>query len=65
MTEGLIKMWLSFIAMGLMFFAVFGTVFARKKLTGVIQKIVLVITFISIIFAGIIIFLLVINVPTV
>lgn len=65
MTEGLMKMWVSFIAMGLMFFAVFGSIFARKKLKGIIQKIVLGITFICIIFAGIIILLLVVNVPTV
>ncbi|MCT8138882.1 DUF2768 domain-containing protein [Anaerobacillus sp. CMMVII] len=65
MTEGLLKMWVSFIAMGLMFFAVFGSVFARKKLSGIFQKIVLGIAFICIVFAGIIILLLVVNVPTV
>lgn len=65
MTDGLIKMWISFIAMGLMFFAVLGSVFARKKLTGILQKIVLGIVFIMIVISFFIIFLLVINVPTV
>lgn len=64
MSEGLFKMYVSFVAMGLMFIAVFGSVFARRKLTGIFQKIVLSIAFICIILAGFLILLIVINVPT-
>ncbi len=64
MSESLMKMWVSFIAMGLMFIAVFGSHFARQKLSGILQKIILGISFICIVFAGIIILLIVVNVPT-
>lgn len=64
MSEGLFKMYVSFVAMVLMFIAVFGTIIAREKLTGIFQKIILSITFICMILAGFLIFLIVINVPT-
>lgn len=63
MSEGLVKMYVTFITMGLMFFAVFGSMIARKKLTGIIQNIVLVISFICLVLAGFLIFLIVFNVP--
>lgn len=65
MSEGLIKMFVSLITMALMFIAVFGTVFARTKLSGIPQKIVLVISFLCIIFSGFFILLIVLNVPAV
>jgi hypothetical protein len=65
MSEGLIKMYVTFITMGLMFFAVFGTIIARQKLSGIIQKIVLTIAFLCIILSGFLILLIVLNIPTV
>lgn len=64
MSEGLVKMYITFITMGLMFFSVFGSIIARKKLKGVLQKIVLGIAFICLIFAGLFMILIVFNVPT-
>ncbi len=65
MSEGLIKMYITFITMGLMFFAVIGSYVARQKLRGIIQKIVLSIAFICMILAGFLILLIVFNVPAV
>ncbi len=63
MSAGLIKMYVTFMTMGLMFFAVLSSVFARQKLTGILQTIVLVIAFICIILAGVLIILLVLDIP--
>lgn len=65
MSPGLIKMYVTFITMGLMFFAVIGSIVARQKLSGIFQKIVLGISFICMILAGFLIFLIVFNVPAV
>ncbi|OIJ15863.1 hypothetical protein BKP35_02405 [Anaerobacillus arseniciselenatis] len=65
MSEGLIKMYVTFITMGLMFFAVVGSYVAREKLKGIMQKIVLFFAFICMIFAGFLILLIVFNVPAV
>lgn len=65
MSEGLIKMYVTFITMGLIIFTVFGSIFARRKLTGFLQKIVLSIAFLCMVLAGLLTLLLVFNVPTV
>ncbi|WNF38017.1 DUF2768 family protein [Bacillaceae bacterium IKA-2] len=65
MSEGLIKMYVTFITMGLIFITVLGSIFARRKLTGIFQKIVLAIAFLCMIVAGLLTFLLVFNVPAV
>jgi hypothetical protein len=64
MSEGLIKMYVTLITMGLMFVAVFGSIFARRKLKGIIKNVVLFISFICLILAGLFIILIVFNVPS-
>ncbi|MCE7791019.1 DUF2768 domain-containing protein [Salipaludibacillus sp. CUR1] len=57
------KMWVSFIGMGLMFFSVILTIFTKEKLSGILRYILLTISFISIMIAGLIIFLVVFTGP--
>ncbi|UTR14623.1 DUF2768 domain-containing protein [Salipaludibacillus sp. LMS25] len=61
--DGLVKMWVSFIGMGLMFFSVILTIFTKEKLTGMLRYILLTVSFISIIIAGLIMLLVVFTGP--
>lgn len=61
--DPMLKMWVSFIGMGLMFFSVVLTIFAKEKLTGILRFILLTVSFISIMAAGLIIFLVVFSGP--
>lgn len=57
------KMWISFIGIALMFLSVIVTIFAREKLSGIIQKMLLSLSFISMIVAGFIVFIIVFSGP--
>ena len=63
-TDPLTNMWISFFAMGLMFFSVIITIFTKEKLNGILRYTLLTICFIFIIIAGIIIFFTVFAGPT-
>ncbi len=64
MSEGLMNMWISFIALALMFISAGATIFSREKLKGWTQKVVLFFSFICIVISGIIVFLIVVGGPT-
>ncbi|NEU31124.1 DUF2768 domain-containing protein [bacterium LRH843] len=64
MSQGLINMWISFIALALMFVSAGAAVFSREKLHGWIQKTVLAFSFVCLLVSGIIVFLIVIGGPT-
>ncbi len=59
MTPGLIKMWLSFISMGLMIFAGLIILFGRYKLKGFAQKIFSLFSYVIFIFAALLMVLVV------
>ncbi|AOM82795.1 DUF2768 domain-containing protein [Salisediminibacterium beveridgei] len=61
--DGIAKMWISFISMGLMFLSVVLTIFAKEKLRGILRYSVLTVTFIMIMVSGLIIFLVVATGP--
>lgn len=61
--DGLAKMWVSFVSMGLMFLSVVLTIFAKEKLSGLLRYSVLSITFVMIMISGVIIFLVVATGP--
>lgn len=61
--DGLAKMWISFVSMGLMFLSVVLTIFAKEKLSGILRYSVLTVTFIMIMVSGLIIFLVVATGP--
>ncbi|WP_096153746.1 MULTISPECIES: DUF2768 domain-containing protein [Bacillus] len=64
MTPALMKMWISFVAMGFMFISVVMVYFTRFKLkNNVIKGILNVIAFLLIVFSGIIIFFVVFSGP--
>ena len=63
MTPGLLKMWISFAAMGFMFFAVIGIYLSRYKLKGFFKILSASIAYFLMIVAGIIIFLVVLSGP--
>ncbi|MBM7094665.1 MULTISPECIES: DUF2768 domain-containing protein [Alteribacter] len=63
MDDGLTKMWVSFFAMGLMFVSVIMTIVSREKLKGWVQRVFLTISFICMIVAGFIIFVVVFTGP--
>ena len=64
MTPALMKMWISFVAMGFMFISVVTVYFTRFKIkNNVIKGILNVIAFLLIVFAGIIIFFVVFSGP--
>lgn len=63
MSPGLMKMWVSFIAIILMFIAVYGIIFSRDKLSGILKVIVSTIAYICMIVAGFIIFIIVVSGP--
>ncbi|WP_100407200.1 DUF2768 domain-containing protein [Bacillus solitudinis] len=64
MSQAMLNMWISFIALALMFVSAGAAIFSRTKLKGIIQKIVLTISFVCLMVAGIIVFLIVIGGPT-
>ncbi|MFD1636083.1 DUF2768 domain-containing protein [Evansella tamaricis] len=57
------KMWISFFAMGLMFVSVIVTIVTKEKLRGFIRYLLLSFSFICLMVAGIIIFLVVFSGP--
>lgn len=61
--DPMLKMWVSFIAMGLMFFSVILTIFSKEKLRGVFRYIFLSVSFMMIVASGVIIFLVVFTGP--
>ncbi|WP_096188616.1 DUF2768 domain-containing protein [Evansella halocellulosilytica] len=61
--DPMLKMWISFISMGLMFVSVVLTIFSKEKLTGFFRYTFLTFSFICMIVAGIIIFLVVFSGP--
>lgn len=64
MSQALINMYVSFIAMALMFISVIGAYFSRTKLTGFFRGFVLTISFICMVIAGLIVFIIVVGGPT-
>lgn len=63
LVDGMMKMWISFVGMALMFVSVIGALIAREKLSGFWRFLVLVISFISMVISGIIVFLIVFSGP--
>ncbi|WP_280768237.1 DUF2768 domain-containing protein [Salipaludibacillus daqingensis] len=61
--DPLLKMWVSFIGMGLMFFSVILTIFTKEKLTGILRYILLTICFLVIMISGLIMVLVVFTGP--
>ncbi|MDE3839411.1 DUF2768 domain-containing protein [Bacillus methanolicus] len=64
MSPALMKMWISFGAMGFMFLSMISIYFSRYKLKGVIRIITALIAYVLLILSGIIIFLIVFSGPT-
>ncbi|WP_088102219.1 DUF2768 domain-containing protein [Halalkalibacter urbisdiaboli] len=64
MSQAMMNMWISFFALALMFISAGAAIFSRTKLKGIIQKIVLAFSFVCLMVAGIIVFLIVIGGPT-
>ncbi|AIE60556.1 DUF2768 domain-containing protein [Bacillus methanolicus] len=64
MSPGLMKMWISFGAMGFMIISIISIYFSRYKLKGVFRIITALIAYVFMILAGIIMFLIVISGPT-
>ncbi|MDG5787610.1 DUF2768 domain-containing protein [Evansella sp. AB-P1] len=61
--DGMMKMWISFIAMGLMFISVIVTIVTKEKLRGFFRYTLLTFSFICMMVAGLIIFLVVFTGP--
>ncbi|QKS71083.1 DUF2768 domain-containing protein [Paenalkalicoccus suaedae] len=61
--DPLMKMWISFIAMGLMFVSVALTIFTKEKLRGFLRYSFLTISFICIIVSGLIVILVTFSGP--
>jgi hypothetical protein len=64
MSPGLMKMWISFGAIGFMFLSIISIYFSRYKLKGVFRAVTAFIAYAFMILAGIIIFLIVFSGPT-
>ncbi|GAE25092.1 hypothetical protein JCM9140_1062 [Halalkalibacter wakoensis JCM 9140] len=64
MSQAMMNMWISFIALALMFVSAGTAIFSRAKLKGWLQKVVLVFSFVCLLVAGWIVFLIVIIGPT-
>lgn len=64
MSPALMKMWISFGAMGFMFLSMISIYFSRYKLKGVFRIITALIAYVLLILSGIIIFLIVFSGPT-
>jgi hypothetical protein len=63
MTTGLAKMWLSFVAMGMMIVAALLIMFTRAKLKGVFRYIFSFVAYFVMIFGGLLMFLVVASGP--
>ncbi|TMW73609.1 DUF2768 domain-containing protein [Alteribacter natronophilus] len=63
MDDGLTKMWISFIAMGLMFLSVVMTIVSKEKLRGWLRFSTLLVSFIFILISFFIIFVVVFTGP--
>lgn len=63
MTPGLIKMWISFIAMGLLVVSAFSIMISRQKLQGVWRVLLASFAYVCMIVAGIVIVLIVLTGP--
>ncbi|HHY73158.1 MAG TPA: DUF2768 domain-containing protein [Bacillus bacterium] len=63
MTPGMVKMYISFVGIGFMFFSVLLIYLSRYKLKGILSTIIAVIAYILMILAGIIIFFVVFSGP--
>lgn len=61
--DPLLKMWISFIAMGLMFVSVVITVLTKEKLTGFLRYTLLTLSFICIVISGFIVILVTFSGP--
>jgi uncharacterized membrane protein len=61
--DPLLKMWVSFIAIGLMFLSVVITIFTKEKLSGFLRYSLLTISFICIMVSGIIVMLVTFSGP--
>ncbi|EIT86580.1 hypothetical protein A374_03379 [Fictibacillus macauensis ZFHKF-1] len=64
MENGLAKMWVALIAIGLMFVAVTTILLSRTKLRGVLKYIISVVAYACMILAGFLIVLVVLSGPT-
>ncbi|PSL50485.1 uncharacterized protein DUF2768 [Salsuginibacillus halophilus] len=58
------NMWFSFIGLGLMFVSVVLALFGKSKLSGILRFIVMSFSFVCLVIAGIITFIIVIQGPT-
>lgn len=63
MSPGLMKMWVSFVAIALMFVAVISILLSRYKLSGILKAIVTILAYLCMIVAGFIIFIVVFSGP--
>ncbi|MGO4888129.1 DUF2768 domain-containing protein [Anaerobacillus sp. MEB173] len=63
MSPGMLKMYISFVAMALMFVSVIAAIFGREKLKGFWKNLVLTISFICMVISGLIVFLVVFSGP--
>ncbi|WP_147804802.1 DUF2768 domain-containing protein [Alkalicoccus halolimnae] len=61
--DPLLKMWVSFIAIGLMFLSVVITIFTKEKLSGFLRYSLLTISFVCIMVSGIIVMLVTFSGP--
>lgn len=64
MTPSLQKMWVSFIGIGFMIFSLLAIYLARYKFEGVLKGLAVVVAYMFMIFAGLIIFIVVMSGPT-
>lgn len=63
MSPGLARMFVTFIAMGLMFLAIISIMISREKLKGVVKVIVSTFAYICMVTAGLIVFIIVFSGP--
>ncbi|PTL40378.1 MAG: DUF2768 domain-containing protein [Alkalicoccus sp.] len=61
--DPLLKMWVSFIAMALMFLSVVITIFTKEKLTGVLRYSLLTMSFVCIVVSGLIVLVITFSGP--
>ncbi|BAB05362.1 DUF2768 domain-containing protein [Halalkalibacterium halodurans] len=64
MSDAMMNMWISFIGLFLMFVSVVTAIVSREKLSGFLQKVVLVFSFLCLVVSGLIVFYIVIGGPT-
>lgn len=65
MSPALLKMWISFAAMGFMFVSILLIYLSRYKLKGIFKMLTAIVAYILMIFSGIIIFFVVFSGPTI